>query len=141
MRTQSTHDEGAISEVREENVRQVDSPSAGIVCILLNTVGQQQRVLHYEGTDDEEDASLELMPSSFDMSMANSVCQGCCEENDPYDYYRNQILNIQQKINHFTSGVVAEFLGHFKLWTLSTTGSYRAGNARLLRETPSRPEV
>jgi len=99
----STYDEGAISEIREENVRQVDSPCAGIVCTLLNTVGQQQRVLHYEGTDDKQDASLELMPSSFDMSMANSVCQGCYEEDDPYDHYRNQVLNIQQKVDHCTS--------------------------------------
>ncbi len=70
----NTYDEGAVSEICEKYVRQIDALGVGILCTFLSSVGQQQNVLHYERAYDKQDASLKLMPSPLDMPMPDRIC-------------------------------------------------------------------
>ena len=70
----NTYDEGAVSEICEKYVRQVDALGMGFLCTLLSSVGQEQDILDYERAYNKQDASLKLMPSPLDMTMPDRIC-------------------------------------------------------------------
>ena len=88
--------ERAVCEICEEDVSQIDVSGWSAIGARLSRVRQQQHILDDEGSDDKQDALLQLVSPSLDMSVPHCICQGQSEEECPDDEARDEIVYVQQ---------------------------------------------